>query len=320
MVNEEKIKINGDVELGATIAYANKEEKRPLILLIAGTGNLDRDGNNKTIKLNIYKDLSDFFVNQGCICVRYDKRGTHTSGGNIKTHTLTNLVNDAQSIIEYCKTLPYVDEDRIIVCGHSEGAMIATLLTEKIRLDGLILLSGAGTSLKEAMYYQNERIIDEAENGKGFINYLIKKTVNRDKVSKQLEGIFDKANKSKKDIFFYRGSIMPTKYIQEHGELRGVDFVEKLKKYTGKILAITGTGDIQANYRSLQQLENIENIEIYTPEGVNHILREIDDNNSMITYMKQYKRLSKTPLHKPTTSRISNWLHTHFTKTQELEK
>ena len=46
MVNEERIKIRGDVELGATIAYLDKKIKRPLVLLISGTGNLNGYGNS----------------------------------------------------------------------------------------------------------------------------------------------------------------------------------------------------------------------------------------------------------------------------------
>ena len=320
MINEEKFKIQADVELGATVAYQDKDKKRPLVLIIMGTGSLDRDGNGGGLKLNLYKDLSDYFVEQGCVCVRYDKRGTHESGGKLKTHTVTNLVNDAKGIIDYCKTLSYVDEDRIIVCGHSEGAMIGTLLTEKTNLDGLILLSGAGMSIKEAMYYQNGRIVQEAENGNGFVNWLIRKTISLDKISQQVEGIFEKADKSKKDMFFYRGSVMPTKYIQEHGSLTGQDYIDKLKIFKGKILAITGTGDIQADYKALENLESFDNIDVFTPEGVNHIIREVDDNNSMLTYMKQYKRLSKTPLHSGTMKKIGTWLKSNFATKQESEE
>ena len=45
MINEERVIIDGDVKLGATIAYQDKSIKRPLVLLIMGTGSLDRDGN-----------------------------------------------------------------------------------------------------------------------------------------------------------------------------------------------------------------------------------------------------------------------------------
>lgn len=322
MINEERIKIQGDVELGATIAYSDKQEKRPLVLLIMGTGSLNRDGNGGGLKLNIYKDLSDYFVSQGCVCVRYDKRGTHESKGKLATHTLSNLVGDAKDVIDYCSTLDYVDQDKIIVCGHSEGAMVGTLLTEKTNVDGLILLSGAGTSLKEAMYYQNDRMLDEAQNGKGFVYWLMKKTAKPEQINGQVDGVFNKANKSNRSMFFYRGSFLPTKYIQEHGALTGADFVDKLKKYNGKVLAITGTGDIQANYKALEQLQGQKHIEVFAPEGVNHILREVDDNNSMLTYMKQYKRLSKTPLHQPTLDRIEAWLTANFSKdmSQNMDK
>lgn len=321
-MNEERIKIKGDVELGATVAYPDKEGKRPLVVLHMGTGSLDRDGNGGGLKLNLYKDLSDYFISQGCVCVRYDKRGTHESkkGVKLSSHTLSNLVLDAKSVIDYAKELPFVDEDKVIVCGHSEGAMIATLLTEKTNVDGLILLGGAGMSLKDAMFYQNDKLLEEAENGKGFVYWLLRKTANKDKINAQVEGMFEKANRSHRTMFFYRGSVAPTKYVQEHGALTGADFVRILKNYKGRVLAITGTEDLQSNHEALQQLEGMENIELFAPEGVNHILREIDGDNSMHNIMKQYKRLSKAPLHTGTLDKIGTWLSNNFTKTQDMEK
>ena len=79
MINEERITISSDINIGATIAYQDKNEKRPLVLLISGTGSLDRDGNSIGFKSNIYKELSDMFVDAGYVCIRYDKRGTHES-------------------------------------------------------------------------------------------------------------------------------------------------------------------------------------------------------------------------------------------------
>ena len=79
MINEEKIIISNDINIGATIAYKDKNEKKPLVLLIMGTGTTDRDGNSFGFKSNLYKNLSDMFVEMGYVCVRYDKRGTHES-------------------------------------------------------------------------------------------------------------------------------------------------------------------------------------------------------------------------------------------------
>ncbi|MBQ8749267.1 MAG: alpha/beta hydrolase [Clostridia bacterium] len=156
---EERVFIDGEYKIGATISRPD-DIKRPLVLLIMGTGKLDRDGNMKGYKTDLYKNMSDMFVNMGYVCIRYDKRGTHESGGKFKIAGLSDLVNDSASVVEYARTLPYIDENRIIACGHSEGAMIATLLTKQTKLERIILLGGACMCLKSAMEYQNFKMLD----------------------------------------------------------------------------------------------------------------------------------------------------------------
>ena len=55
---EERVLIDGENKIGATISYLDKDKKRPLVLLIMGTGKLDRDGNARGFKTDIYKNLS----------------------------------------------------------------------------------------------------------------------------------------------------------------------------------------------------------------------------------------------------------------------
>ena len=99
MIREERILISNEINIGATIAYQDKDTKKPVVLLIMGTGSLDRDGNGLGFKSNMYKELSDMFVELGYVCIRYDKRGTHESTGNGKTSGLSDLVKDASSVI-----------------------------------------------------------------------------------------------------------------------------------------------------------------------------------------------------------------------------
>ena len=159
---------NGN-KIGATISYTDSTKKRPLVLLIMGTGKLDRDGNGKGIKTDLYKNMSDMFVNMGYVCVRYDKRGTHESTGKFNATGLSAHVADTAKVIEYAKKLDYVDESKVVACGHSEGAMIATLLTKQEKLDRIILLGGACMCLKSAMEYQNLALLDEFKNKKGLL-------------------------------------------------------------------------------------------------------------------------------------------------------
>ena len=307
-VIEEKVIIEGENKIGATISYSDNIKKRPLVLLIMGTGKLDRDGNGFGFKSNLYKDLSDMFVKMGYTCIRYDKRGTHQSTGSFKKAGLSDLVNDSAAVIEYAKTLPCVDENRIIACGHSEGAMIATLLTKQQNLERVILLGGACMCLKSAMEYQNNRLLDEFRDKKGFLAWFINKTITKEKVTKQLADLYKKAARSSKDTFFFRGAFLPTKWMKEHGALSDVDYIKMLEEYNGKVLAITGQCDLQADYTYLERLKEFENVTTYAPEKMNHMLKEIDDDNSILNVKKQYKRLIPKPIHEGTQKQIEEFL------------
>ena len=166
-VKENRISIKGNVSIGATISCPDENKKYPAIVLIMGTGKTDRDGNEKSFKTDVYKNLANMFTEFGFVTVRYDKRGTFETEGDYNTAGLSDLIDDAVSVIRYTKALTYVDETRIIVCGHSEGAMIATLLSEKEDTAGLLLLGGAATSMKDALLYQNHLVAEEFAKKKG---------------------------------------------------------------------------------------------------------------------------------------------------------
>lgn len=309
MIDEEKTIISNDINLGATIAYKDKKEKRPLVLLIAGTGSSDRDGNNLGFKSNIYKELSNMFVEMGYVCVRYDKRGTHESKSSGLNFVLSDLVNDAANIIHYAKKLDYVDENKVVICGHSEGAIIATLLTknEDLDLKGIILLSGACMSLKDAMIYQNYLVLDQVKDMKGILGWFLRKTLKKESIEKQISDFFLKAEHSKNNMYFYKGSILPTKYIREHNALTKEDYIELLKAYKGKILALTGKSDVQADYRVLEEISSFDNVTISTPEQVNHVLRDVDRQSNIMNIKKEYKLSFKKPISSKIRDSIKDW-------------
>jgi len=309
MINEERITISTDINIGATIAYQDKNEKRPLVLLITGTGSLDRDGNGIGFKSNIYKELSDMFVQMGYVCIRYDKRGTHESKGKGLSFGLSDLVNDAANIIHYAKKLDYIDEEKVVICGHSEGAMIATLLTKNddLNLKGIILLAGACMSLKDAMIYQNYLVLEQVKDMKGLLGWFLRKTLKKEDIEKQVSKLFTKAEETKKDMFFYRGSIMPSKYIKEHNALTKEYYIETLKAYKGKVLAITGKSDVQANYRVMENISSLDDVTIYAPEQVNHILRDVDGKSNIMNIKKEYKLSFKKPISSKIKSSIKEW-------------
>lgn len=306
-IREEQVTIAGKVSLGATVSYTGKDNKSPVVVLIMGTGKTDRDGNEKGFQTNLYKDLADLFVSLGCVCLRYDKRGTHQSSGDFQTSGLFELVDDAISVIRYAKSLPYVDANKVIVCGHSEGATIATLLSGREDTAGLILLGGAATCMKDALLYQNDLAAAEFQKKKGLLGVLLRSQASPEKTNAKVEAMFQKCLNAKKDKVFFGGTMLNAKWVKEHAALSSADYAGMLGSYGKPILAITGTADLSADYRKLELLRKIETAEIFTPQNVNHILREIDDGNSMMTVKKQYIRLAGKPIHEETAQKLREW-------------
>ena len=244
----------------------------------------------------------------GFVTVRYDKRGTYQTEGNYNTAGLSDLVDDAISVIRYTKSLPYVDATKLIICGHSEGAMIATLLSAKEDTAGLLLWGGAAICMKDALLYQNYLAAEEFAKKKGLLGMLLRSQTSQEKTDAKVEAMFQKCVSAEKDRVFFGGAMLNAKWIKEHASHCSDDYVALLKQYGKPILSITGTADISTDYRRLSALREIPNAECFTPQNVNHILREIDDDNSIMNVKKQYGRLAAQPIHSATERCIKDWL------------
>lgn len=276
--------------------------------MIMGTGKTDRNGNEKNFKTDLYKNLANMLTEYGFVTVRYDKRGTYQTEGNYNTAGLSDLVDDAISVIRYTKSLPYVDAIKLIICGHSEGAMIATLLSAKEDTAGLLLWGGAAICMKDALLYQNYLAAEEFAKKKGLLGMLLRSQTSQEKTDAKVEAMFQKCVSAEKDRVFFGGAMLNAKWIKEHASHCSDDYVALLKQYGKPILSITGTADISTDYRRLSALREIPNAECFTPQNVNHILREIDDDNSIMNVKKQYGRLAAQPIHSATERCIKDWL------------
>lgn len=307
-IKEKDVMIQGKFSIGATITYTDETKKSPAIVIIMGTGKLNRDGNSFGFQSNIYKDLANIFTEQGFVTARYDKRGTHKSGGKFAEAGLSDLTDDAISVVQYLKQQPFVDADQIIVCGHSEGAMIATLLAEKEETAGLLLLCGAGASLKDALYYQNKLVAAGLEHQSGLQGAILRKSFKLEKQLAMLDDMFRKSAETDKKAVFVKGAAMPAKWLREHGSYTTEDYVTKLKQYGKPVLAVTGKADVQTDYHWLDALDGAAHIRCCAPEKINHMLRAIDDDNNILNVGKQYRRVLKLPIHAEIQTIMKAWL------------
>jgi uncharacterized protein len=129
----------------------------PAVLLIAGSGPTDRDGNSivASIKPANLKLIAQGLAAAGIPSLRYDKRGLAKSAPAMVREAdlrFTTYIDDAATFARFLKAQPNVT--CVILLGHSEGALIAALAAQQVATCGVIEVAGIGRPLGVVMREQ----------------------------------------------------------------------------------------------------------------------------------------------------------------------
>lgn len=128
----------------------------PAMLLIAGSGPTDRNGNQAPAHVtNLLLQCAELLASHGVASLRFDKRGVGPRSPppadpaqQSEFFRFSHYVNDAAGALKALADHPGIDRDRIGILGHSEGGMIALALTQHpdiaVRPATLILASTPG--------------------------------------------------------------------------------------------------------------------------------------------------------------------------------
>lgn len=119
-------------------------KKAPVVLIIAGSGPTDRDGNNSQMKNNSLLQLAHSLAAAGIASVRFDKRGIAASAASMKSESdirFDDYVNDAKAWVALLKKDTRFT--KIIIAGHSEGSLIG-MIAAREGADKYISIAGAG--------------------------------------------------------------------------------------------------------------------------------------------------------------------------------
>jgi pimeloyl-ACP methyl ester carboxylesterase len=131
--------------------------KGPILLMIAGSGPTDRDGNSIVgVKANYLKQIAHEISNSNIASLRFDKRGIGASKLALTKEeelTFDNMVNDVKGWIQFINKDKRFDQ--IIIAGHSEGSLIGMLAAKK-NVDKYISISGPGKPANEILKEQLE--------------------------------------------------------------------------------------------------------------------------------------------------------------------
>ena len=313
----EEATIRGDFLLKGTLTLPEESgEKHPAVLMVAGSGEVDRDGNNSAFKfkLDLYKELAEFLTGLGFAVLRYDKRGVGESEGTYLETGMWDLVDDVGACVRFLQEHPRVDPARVILLGHSEGCLLISAYSARNPVAGAVLLAGAVETIEEALRRQRKLYYGELMGKKGIKGGLFR-LLKIDRIGeKQAAALMEKIRRTRKDTARIQLVKMNAKWLREH---LAYNVREDLPRITFPVLAVTGSKDIQSDPERLPELPGLVGGEATWKviENMSHALKEANDSLSILQVKALYQDSASKPLHPELKETLSGWLLERFVYT-----
>ncbi|MEO9335309.1 alpha/beta hydrolase [Ectopseudomonas guguanensis] len=245
--------------LYGSLLVPQSDKPLPVALLIAGSGPTDRDGNNPEGGHNdALKKLAQVLARNGIASLRYDKRGVAASRAatpDEKELSVERYVADAEGWARLLRDDPRFD--RLILIGHSEGALIASLAAPASQADALVSIAGPAYPIGQVLDMQLAMrlpppLLDESRH---ILANLIRGKL-QPKVPKELQVV-------------YRPSVQP--YLIS---LLRQDPAENFAALQMPALIVQGTHDAQVSPDNAEVLKQAKpDAELALIPGMNHVMR-----------------------------------------------
>lgn len=117
----------------------------------------------------IFVKLSRALEKKGIASVRFDFAGSGESDGDFIDMTVSGEISDAKCILDYARSLDFVDKERVGIVGLSLGGAIASSVagTQRDKVKALVLWAPAGNALK---HMKNDPERQKAMQEKGYVD------------------------------------------------------------------------------------------------------------------------------------------------------
>lgn len=256
--------------LNGSLYTPNQQNKKlNLVILIAGSGPTDRDGNQMGLVNNSLKLLAEALANNGIAVYSYDKRiFAQMASGKLDEASLSfdNFIDDAKAVIQYFKNQKKYNS--ITVAGHSEGALIG-MVAANGNADGYISIAGAGRPIDEVLLEQIEKQAP-----------FLKEEVEKNLATLKSGNTFELKNQMLASLFRASVQSYMISWIKYNPQT-------EIKKLQIPTLLINGDKDIQVSVQDAQLLQQAKlNAQLHIIQNMNHVFKEIkgDDAENKAAY------------------------------------
>jgi pimeloyl-ACP methyl ester carboxylesterase len=291
---------SGSLQLAGSLRLPDAGLPCPAVLLIAGSGQVDRDENAPKAHLNALHDIAVHLAEQGIASLRFDKRGIGASQGDYWETGFFDHVTDAGAALAFLQVQPEIRSEKVFLLGHSEGALISTRLSATgAQVAGVILLAGPAQTGEQVLVWQSAQVLKGMQ---GFNKWLIDlfHIDTRKAQQKQL----DKLKRSTKNVV--RIQLVAKLNAKWFREFMAYNPAEDLPRIQAPVLAITGTKDIQVDPADLQRMAALvrSDFESHAVPDLTHLLRTELGEASLSTYKQQIAR----PVDSQVLQLVTEWL------------
>lgn len=247
----------------------------PVVLIIAGSGPTDRDGNTigTNLKNNSLLYLAEALAERGIATLRYDKRGIGESTGaaaNEEDLRFEHYIDDAVAWADLLGADSRFTS--VTIAGHSEGSLIGMVASARSEaVSHFISIAGAGRPAYEILDEQLSRQPEEVRSSAAAINSELRNGNIVEDVPAGLAAL-------------YRKSVQP--YLISWFRYNPAEEIAKLHI---PVLILQGDKDIQVSTNDAGKLRMARIFSsYYIIENMNHVLKECSSND-ILSQMQTYQ-------------------------------
>lgn len=258
---ETEVEINGGLApLKGSLVMPDGSGPVTAILILPGSGPTDRNGNSPLgLTTDAYKLVANALADQGIASLRIDKRGIAASAPAAKKEAdlrFDTNIDDAAAWLAFLKQQKRVG--KVIVLGHSEGALVGAMAAQRPGVAGFISLAGVGVRAGDTLRRQLGAQLTGDLKARAFA------------VIAELEAGRLVPNPPPELAALFRPSVQP--YLISWLK---IDPAAEIAKVKIPVMIVQGTTDIQVTVDDAKLLAAAKpDAKLMIIEGMNHILRD----------------------------------------------
>jgi uncharacterized protein len=297
-VHDLPVAVAGDPPLAGTLTLPDGDGPFPAVLIASGSGPLDRNSNHRRARFDVARRLAVALAGAGFASLRYDKRGVGESPGDWRAAGLYDNVDDLGRALSTLAGRPEVDADRVLLAGHSEGAILSAALAARgVPVAGVVLLSMSATPGEELLRWQVRTIAPTLPAPVRALLRLL-----RVDLEKKVAANHAKIKATTTDVARIGGPKVNARWTRE---FLAHDPRADLARLAVPVLAITGDKDLQVPVADLDVIASTVPgpVTVRRMPDLTHTLRTQPGPASMGAYRKELR----DPVNRELLGTVTQW-------------